>query len=279
MIERLVLPSHDEIEVPAFLDTGDAAALERWKQAHPDWFVAGHWTPPRRPASEGRGPGERAQVQPVWDGGQAGALDPAGLSLADFQAVRAAAMQASAAGPAAAPAPDAAGAAEPQHNRAWWWLHDHGLAQTLHEKADGLRRSMGSAGGSVFMRDGQRVEIDAMSDDEVIALDKEFRGVGATPWPAGVVAPTMTSWGWKDQAPYKKAVEELKKAGTHETVNGRVPTEDEAVRMIQESGGVVDRIEDGHPLGFNSPHSERHINYYANTPTGLKKATIYIKER
>ena len=45
MIGRFSLAGSDRLEVPAFFDTGDAAALARWKREHPDWFEAGRWTP------------------------------------------------------------------------------------------------------------------------------------------------------------------------------------------------------------------------------------------
>lgn len=49
MPPRLTIPAFDELLVPAFFVTDDnAAELERWKQEHPDWFVAGTWMPPRR---------------------------------------------------------------------------------------------------------------------------------------------------------------------------------------------------------------------------------------
>ena len=266
MVGRSFLPGFDDLVVPAYFDTGDAAALEQWKREHPDWFVAGEWTPDRRAVSDGgmignrfgdtvvpsgRGPGEGRQV---WDHDQTAALDPESLSLADFRAVAAAARQGASQAVAVAAAPPPA--QEPEHNRVWWWLHDLGVAQTRHEKAEALRRSMGSASGTVFLRDDQPIDVDSMSDDEILALDKEFRGVNPTPPPAGVVAPTMTSWGWKNGPPYKDAIKEIGKPGTHETINGRVPTEEEAKRMIEESKGVIDRIEDGHPPGFNSPHSK-----------------------
>lgn len=97
------LPGFDDLVIPAFLDNGDEAALAQWKREHPDWFVAGTWTPPRRASSRvsalderdrtatflpGRGPGEGNRN---WGLDQLAALDPATLSLADFKAVAAAA--------------------------------------------------------------------------------------------------------------------------------------------------------------------------------------------
>lgn len=69
------------------------------------------------------------------------------------------------------PVPPAA-AAEPEHGRIWQWLHGLGLAKTRHEQATDLRRVMGSAGGLVYMREGVPLNVDQMSDDEVLALNR-----------------------------------------------------------------------------------------------------------
>ena len=48
--------------------------------------------------------------------------------------------------------------------------------------------------------------------------------------------------------------------------------------MIEESGGRIDRIEEGHPPG-RSTHDEPHINYYTAgvRPKGGQKATVTVK--
>ena len=49
MPPRLPIPGSDELIVPAYFVTDENSPdLARWKQEHPDWFVAGTWTPPRR---------------------------------------------------------------------------------------------------------------------------------------------------------------------------------------------------------------------------------------
>jgi hypothetical protein len=87
-------------------------------------------------------------------------------------------------------------------------------------------------------------------------------------------APFMTTWGWSGSPAYKDAVNELRQAGTHETLGGKVPTQDEAIKMIEESGGRVDRIEEGHGADSVSPHDYPHINYYTE---GNVKATVRIQ--
>lgn len=94
----------------------------------------------------------------------------------------------------AAPAPGAA--AEPEHGRIWWWLHGLGLANTRHEQATLLRRAMGAQGGRIYMRDGVPLNVEQMSDDEVLALEKKTRGQPIGPPLVGAAAPIMTQWGW-----------------------------------------------------------------------------------
>jgi hypothetical protein len=46
------------------------------------------------------------------------------------------------------------------------------------------------------------------------------------------------------------------------TLGGKVPTQEEAIKMIEESGGTVDRVEPPHAEGGVSTHTESwHINY------------------
>ncbi len=167
-------------------------------------------------------------------------------------------------------------AAEPEHGKVWWWLHGLGLAKTRHEQAIDLRRAMGSQGGLVYLRDGAKLDVDAMSDDEVLALDKETRGQRHTPLLGGAVAPFMTPWGYNNTKAYRQAMEEIMRPGTHTTLNGRVPTR-EAERMIKEGGGFFDRAEPGHPPGGRSTHHEYHINYRVPGKNGLEKTTVIVQ--
>ena len=91
----------------------------------------------------------------------------------------------------------------------------------------------------------------------------------------GAVVPFMTQWGWNNSPAYNAAKNKLTQAGTHSDLNGKVPTRQEATRMIEESGGRVDRQDAGHAPGGVSTHMEPHINYY--TPNG-EKATVIVKE-
>ena len=171
--------------------------------------------------------------------------------------------------------PSATPASEPPHGWLWNWMHDHGLVLTKHERADILRRGWGPESGLIVRdKDGTPINVDQLSDDEVIALDKELRGQPIGHAVAGAAAPIMTQWGWQGSRQYRDAVNQLKQPGTHESLSGKVPSRAEATRMIEESGGKVIRQDEGHPPGGVSTHHEPHINY--TTPSG-EKATIIVK--
>jgi RHS repeat-associated protein len=91
---------------------------------------------------------------------------------------------------------------------------------------------------------------------------------------------TVTQWGWPGQEGYNNAKNQLNKVNTPEgtvdnqTLGGKVPTQDEAVRMIEESGGKVERIEEGHGPDSVSHHDYPHINY---TTADGAKGTIQIQ--
>jgi hypothetical protein len=58
------------------------------------------------------------------------------------------------------------------------------------------------------------------------------------------------------------------------SLSEKVPSEEEAVKMIEDAGGKVERIEEGHAPGGVSPHENPHINY--TTASGAK-GTIEIQ--
>ncbi len=183
--------------------------------------------------------------------------------------------------PAAEPtpaSPTSAIAAEPEHGSVWTWLHRHGLAETRHEQADDLRRFIKASGG-LLSAEGEPVDVDAMSDDDLLALDRDKRQP-VMPFFPGVAKPPSTPWGHKGTRAYRQALEELRQPGTHETLNGRVPTQQEAEDMIAEIDGIVDRIEDGHPPPSKSSHDKPHINYRTepNQREKREKATVYIQK-
>jgi RHS repeat-associated protein len=81
-----------------------------------------------------------------------------------------------------------------------------------------------------------------------------------------IPCPVKTPWGWSGGKPWKDAAKALGSPGTHEAVNGTVPTVDEARALLEELGVNPEdmRIEGGHAPP--NPHTYPHINY--PTPGG-----------
>jgi len=84
--------------------------------------------------------------------------------------------------------------------------------------------------------------------------------------------PENTQWGWTGSKTWKDLVQKVKGGGTITDLNGKIPTKTEAIKLIEEGGGKVDRIEAGH--ADPNPHQYNHINYTTNT--GIK-GTIKIQ--
>ena len=81
-----------------------------------------------------------------------------------------------------------ASASEPPHSQAWWWLHDHGLAKTRHEQAQDLRRYYSTV--RVTDENGHVVDTSKLSDDDLLALNRQLRGQPfGPPVAAGAVGP------------------------------------------------------------------------------------------
>jgi hypothetical protein len=58
---------------------------------------------------------------------------------------------------------------------------------------------------------------------------------------------------------------EISRPETHRTIQGKVPTQDEAIRLIRAARGKITEIEpSGHPEGGVSTHTYPHINYTIN---------------
>ena len=79
--------------------------------------------------------------------------------------------------------------------------------------------------------------------------------------------------GWVGDKTWRANVAEVAKGGDVKLLNGAIPTKNEAIRLINQSGGTVLRIEGGHE--FPNPHNFPHINY--ETIDGVK-GTIQIFE-
>jgi hypothetical protein len=72
---------------------------------------------------------------------------------------------------------------------------------------------------------------------------------------------------------WKELVKKVRRGGTIESLLDNIPTRSEAIKLIEEAGGKIQRIEGAH-LPPN-PHSYPHVNY--TTPSGVK-GTIRIQE-
>ncbi len=180
-----------------------------------------------------------------------------------------------------------------QHNWLWCAAHSLGLTMTQHERAEVLRGYLNEAlqnGWSLTnSATGKQVAPGQLSDGQVIEAynivmeaghyrssdTPESPNATAARAVVSMVAPYMTQWGWNKTQAYLRAKAEISQAGTHETLNGKVPTTNEAVRMIEETGGKIDRMDlEGHPPGGVSDHTYPHINY--TTSAGVK-ATVRVQ--
>jgi RHS repeat-associated protein len=157
-----------------------------------------------------------------------------------------------------------------KHGSIWCWAHKHGLVETQKEEADRDRAQLNKQ-GTFFDKQGNRVDLSKLPDAQVIKLYGQYQNDEIPPLASAVI---MTQWGWSGSKPYRDAVKQLEQPGTHENLGGKVPTQDEAVQMIRESGGEIDRIEEGHGPESVSSHNEPHINY---TTANGAKATVYIQ--
>jgi len=163
--------------------------------------------------------------------------------------------------------------------RSWLWCFFH------YSDQDALREARNFFQNNDIHVNGKHIDPDKMTDQELLKTWKDYNDWwqaqlatgSANPLGGGApaVAVFWTSWGWSGTAAYNKAKNELRQAKTHEELNGKTPTREEATRMIEEIGGKVNRQDPAHPAGGDSTHTEPHINY--TTPSG-EKATVYVKD-
>jgi hypothetical protein len=124
-----------------------------------------------------------------------------------------------------------------------------------------------------------------MTDKEVLFLQAELKGNaqhGLTQETKDAIGSIiMTQWGWSGTTAYKDAVKKLNEVNTPEgrverpDLNGKVPTKEEAIRMIKDAGGKVKRIEGPHGPDSVSTHKYPHINY--ETASGVS-GTVRIQQ-
>jgi RHS repeat-associated protein len=83
------------------------------------------------------------------------------------------------------------------------------------------------------------------------------------------VRPTMTSWGWSGSNSWREAVNTVSCGGEVRAIAGKVATYEEAVKLIEEAGGTIQRVEEAHlPSSVAASIDYKHINY--TLPNGSK---------
>jgi RHS repeat-associated protein len=100
------------------------------------------------------------------------------------------------------------------------------------------------------------------------SLDDEADGPGKRGQQRGV-----GGRGWRGDRAWRKAAKEVDKGGTIRSIDGVVPTKEEALRLINDAKGTVQRIEGPHLTP--NPHNFNHINF---TTRGGSKGTIQISD-
>jgi RHS repeat-associated protein len=169
-----------------------------------------------------------------------------------------------------------------QHGGIWCWAHSLGLVHSGHEEAQARRSVLVAEGVVAVDSKGNEIDPSKLSDKDAYALYGDYMQdklnaalEKMTPNPVFMGTPEKTQWGWHNSSPYRAARAQIDQPGTHETLYGKVPTQAEAVRMIEENGGKIQRIEGPHPPGSVAEvHNFSHINY--TTSSGMK-ATVRIQ--
>lgn len=80
--------------------------------------------------------------------------------------------------------------------------------------------------------------------------------------------------GWTGDKTWRENVDTVDNGGTITSLNGGIPSQNQAIELIKQAGGSVLRIDGPHP--YPNPHTFPHINYL--TRNGIK-GTIQIYEK
>jgi hypothetical protein len=86
-----------------------------------------------------------------------------------------------------------------------------------------------------------------------------------------VTPPYRTPWGWSGSAFWRAVVNTVGEGGTIEDLGGIVPTQEQAEQLIEDSGGTILRIEEGHVPP--NRHQYPHINY--TTSSGSRERSKF----
>jgi RHS repeat-associated protein len=175
------------------------------------------------------------------------------------------------------------------HGRVWCAAHAIGITETQKEQADQARANLSGMRGLLINGQPASLWAKTATNQQLIGAQSQlvhslalndwtdlFKGSSGLQQAAGM----LTQWGWAGQQGYNEAKNLLNEPNTSQgTVDrrdllGKVPSEEEAVKMIEDAGGKVERIEEGHAPGGVSPHENPHINY---TTSSGAKGTIDIQ--
>jgi hypothetical protein len=171
----------------------------------------------------------------------------------------------------------------------WCAAHTIGITETQKEQADQARANLSSMRGLLINGQPASLWAKTANNQQLINAQSQLvHSLALNDWTdlfsgsnaLQAVAVMKTQWGWTGQQSYNEAKDLLNEPNTSQgTVDrrdllGKVPTEEEAVKMIEDGGGKVERIEEGHAPGGVSPHENPHINY--TTASGAK-GTIDIQ--
>lgn len=103
--------------------------------------------------------------------------------------------------------------------------------------------------------------------------DRSAEGIALGAFGAGKLGKVIkTKWGWSGTPLWQNLVRRVKEGGTLENLNGKIPSKQEAMKLLEDAGCKIKRIEGPHPSP--NPHQYPHINY--STPGG-KPGTIRIE--
>jgi hypothetical protein len=167
-----------------------------------------------------------------------------------------------------------------EHGKVWCFFH-YSDQDALYDAANFFHNN------DIRDANGNRVDPDKLTDQQLLNVWKEYNdqwraAVARGENPAAAMAGLFTQWGWRGQPDYNKAVDKLNEINTpqgtadHPDLNGKVPTKEEAIQMIEDAGGKVKRIDPAHGPDSVSTHKDYpHINY--ETASG-RKGTVRIKE-
>jgi len=175
------------------------------------------------------------------------------------------------------------------HGWVWCAAHAIGITETQKEQAAQARANLSGMRGLLINGRPASLWAKTATNQQLIGAQSQlvhslalndwtdlFKGSSGIQQAAGM----LTQWGWAGQQGYNEAKNLLNEPNTSQgTVDrrdllGKVPSEEEAVKMIEDAGGKVERIEEGHAPGGVSPHENPHINY---TTSSGAKGTIDIQ--